>query len=558
MTTAVSPQTAGARKARLPPVLHSAVSLALLVAAAILDITKPFDKSWSIFYLLPILYAGWTLSRRLELPLVAAVGLTVFLAPLVFRPNLLWAGTGIYNRSFGVLLGVVVILLLRERRRHINALECANDGLEQRVRVRTAALEGTNDRLRREIAERERAEANQERLEEQLRQAQKMEAVGRLAGGVAHDFNNLLTVINGESGRLLEEVPAESSWHNSIVAIHEAGGRAAEVTQQLLAFGRKQLLQPKVLAVNQAIHSVEGLLRRLLPEHIRVSLDLSPDVQPILADPGQFAQILLNLASNARDAMPDGGEFLIKTAPIVVTAEEIANLSDLRPGPHVRLIVSDTGHGMDDVTGRHAFEPFFTTKEVGKGTGLGLASVYGIVRQSRGYIDLASVPGGGTTFTILWPCADHTASPTEAARQPAIQSPRGNETIMLVEDHDQVRAFTATLLRRKGYEVLEARNGQEALTLATGNHAPRFDLLITDVIMPEMDGPALVRHLALVRPGLRVLYITGYSRTEAIDGLARPERVLGKPFSAPELLTTVRQILDSAPLGRSDEGSPMS
>ena len=555
MTTAVSPQTAGARKPRLSPVLHSAVALALLVTAAILDVTKPFDKSWSIFYLLPILYAGWTLGGRLELLLVFASGLTVFLAPLVFRPNLLWAGTGIYNRSFGVLLGVVVMLLLRERRRHINALECANDGLEQRVRVRTAALEDTNDRLRREIAERERAEANQERLEAQLRQAQKMEAVGRLAGGVAHDFNNLLTVIIGESGRLLEEVPAESAWHNSIVAIHEAGGRAADVTQQLLAFGRKQLLQPKVLAVNQAIHGVEGLLRRLLPEHIRLSLDLSPAVEPILADPGQFAQMLLNLASNARDAMPDGGEFLIKTAPVVVTADEIANLPDLRPGPHVRLSVSDTGHGMDDVTGRHAFEPFFTTKAVGKGTGLGLASVYGIVRQSRGNIDLASVPAGGTTFTILWPCADHTALPSEAARPPAAQSPRGNETIMLVEDHDQVRAFTATLLRRKGYEVLEARNGQEALTLATGHNARRFDLLITDVIMPEMDGPALVQHLALVRPGLRVLYITGYSRTEAIGGLARPERVLGKPFSAPELLTTVRQILDSAPLGRSDDGS---
>ena len=552
MTTAVSPQTAGARKPLLPPVLHSAVTLALLVAAAILDITKPFDKSWSIFYLLPILYAGWTLSRRLELPLVAAVGLTVFLAPLVFRPNLLWAGTGIYNRSFGVLLGVVVILLLRERRRHINALECANDGLEQRVRVRTAALEGTNDRLRREIAERERAEANQERLEEQLRQAQKMEAVGRLAGGVAHDFNNLLTVINGESGRLLEEVPAESSWHDSIVAIHEAGERAAEVTQQLLAFGRKQLLQPKILAVNQAVHSVEGLLRRLLPEHIRLSMDLSPAVEPILADPGQFAQVLLNLASNARDAMPDGGEFLIKTAPIVVTEEEIANLSDLRPGPHVRLSVSDSGHGMDDVTGRHAFEPFFTTKEVGKGTGLGLASVYGIVRQSRGHIDLSSTPGGGTTFTILWPCADLAASPTEAAHQPAVQLPRGNETIMLVEDHDQVRAFTATLLRRKGYQVLEAINGQEALALATGSNAPRFDLLITDVIMPEMDGPALVRQLAPVRPGFRVLYITGYSGTESIDNL-RPERVLGKPFSAPELLTTIRQILDNAPLEGSDE-----
>ena len=186
---------------------------------------------------------------------------------------------------------------------------------------------------------------------------------------------------------------AESSWHNSIVAIHEAGGRAAEVTRQLLAFGRKQLLQPKVLAVNQAIHSVEGLLRRLLPEHIRVSLDLSPAVQPIFADPGQFAQILLNLASNARDAMPDGGEFLIKTAPIVVTAEEIANLSDLRPGPHVRLIVSDTGHGMDDVTGRHAFEPFFTTKEVGKGTGRG-HNLYDplAVCGSHGVADRSSTP----------------------------------------------------------------------------------------------------------------------------------------------------------------------
>jgi len=389
----------------LPPWLHCGIGLALLAAAAFLDLTKPFDKSWSIFYLIPILYAGSTMEGPHESLLHVTVGLTVFLAPLIFRPDLLWAGTGLYNRSFGVVLGFVVVFLMRERRRLVHALEWSNDDLERRVQARTAELEGANDLLRREIAQREKAEADQQRLEEQLRQAQKMEAIGHLAGGVAHDFNNLLTVIIGQCSLLCDDLPAESPWRGSLAEIQAAGERAAKVTQQLLAFGRKQVLRLEIVNINQVIDGVEAVLRGLLPDNIRMIIDRDPAVRPILADRGQFTQLLLNLASNARDAMPEGGELRIKTEPVVVTGEEIARFTDLHPGPHVRLTVSDTGQGMDDVARQHAFEPFFTTKQVGKGSGLGLASVYGIVRQSQGHIDLASKPGEGTTFTILWPSA---------------------------------------------------------------------------------------------------------------------------------------------------------
>jgi signal transduction histidine kinase/CheY-like chemotaxis protein len=555
MHSDASHQTTDVRRPVIPAWGHGAIGLALLAAAAILDITKPFDKTWSIFYLLPVLYAGWTLRGRLELLLHAAVLLTVFLAPMVFRPQLLWAGTGIYNRSFGVLLGGVVILLLWERRRYVSALQRTNNDLERRVLERTAELEVTNDLLRREIAEREKAEADQTRLEEQLREAMKMEAIGHLAGGVAHDFNNLLTVINGYCSLLRDEVPADSTWHHSIVEVHKAGERAAEVTQQLLAFSRKQMLQPKIVNINHAIVGAESLLRRLLPEHIRLSMDLDPTVRPILADPGQLVQVLLNLASNARDAMPEGGEFSIKTEPVVVTRDQITWFSDLSPGSHIRLSVSDTGQGLDEATRQHVFEPFFTTKEVGKGTGLGLASVYGIVKQSQGHIDLASEPGRGTTFTILWPCVAATSTSVEETPQPAIGLPRGRETIMLVEDEDQVRAFGAVVLRGNGYRVLEARNGQEAWTLATGSDARPLDLLITDVIMPEMGGPALARRLAPFYPGLKVLFMTGYAKTEAIEGLGQPGFLLEKPFSVRELLTTVREVLQithTSPLGNGE------
>jgi signal transduction histidine kinase len=387
----------------LPPWLHCAIGLALLAAAAILDITKPFDKSWSIFYLIPILYAGSNLTGPLESLLHVTVGLTVFLVPLVFQPDLLWLGTGIYNRGFGVVLGFVLVFLMRERRGLVHALESSNDDLERRVQARTTELEAANHLLRLEIAQREKSEADQRRLEEQLRQAQKMEAIGLLAGGVAHDFNNLLTVVIGQCSLLREDLPTESPWRGSLAQIQAAGERAAKVTQQLLAFGRKQMLQPETVNVNQVIDGVENVLHGLLPDNIRLIIDRDPAVRSILADRGQFTQLLLNLASNARDAMPEGGELRIKTEPVVVTGKEVASCLDLHPGPHVRLTVSDTGQGMDEVTRQHAFDPFFTTKQFGKGSGLGLASVYGIVKQSHGHIDLASTPGVGTTFTILWP-----------------------------------------------------------------------------------------------------------------------------------------------------------
>lgn len=533
----------GVAKPSMPIWGHFFVVFVLLAGAAVLDVYKPFNKTWSMFYVLPLLYAGWTLRGRAAIGAHAVTILMVFLVPLVFRPELMWRGTGFYNRSTGTLLGLVIIVLMAERRRYIDALQCVNRDLEARIDARSLELLRANESLRIEITEREKAELDRKRLEDELRQSQKMEAIGYLAGGVAHDFNNLLTVILGYASHLREQVSANIPAQQSIDEISNACERAAELTHQLLAFSRKQVLKRTVVNVNQFLTSTEALLRRLLPENVRITLCLDPTEQCILADTGQLVQVLLNLAKNARDAMSEGGELLIRVEQIVLTREQVAFLPDLTPGPHIRLSVCDTGVGMDRDTLQHVFEPFFTTKEVGKGTGLGLAGVYGIIKQSGGHIEAASEPGRGTTFTILMPCANISASAITDIPKKSRDFTGGSERILLVEDDDQVRKFTTLALRSAGYQVSDVRNGQEALTLATGAVTLPFDLLITDVIMPEMSGPELVTRLAPRAPDLKVLFVSGYSELESFRGNEAGRPFLGKPFAAQELLSHVHGLL---------------
>lgn len=361
-------------------------------------------------------------------------------------------------------------------------------------------------------------------IEAQLLQAQKMESIGRLAGGVAHDFNNLLTVINGYADLALRRISASDPVYSQIEAIRSAGDRAAELTMQLLAFSRKQVLQPKALSLNDIVHDSERMLRRVIGEEIELVCLLDPSLRRVEADPGQIHQVVVNLAVNARDAMPSGGKLIIETA---------------NAGPEVSLAVRDTGHGMDSATLEHVFEPFFTTKSVGKGTGLGLATVYGIVRQSAGHITVESEVGCGTTFTVLLPAVEGAAA-LEAAARPL---PAGSGSVLLVEDERDVRRLTATILENHGYRVLTAADGEEALRMFE-RCEHRIDLLISDVVMPRMRGPELAAHLRRRQPEMRVLFISGYTDPSIANHVVTAaSHFLQKPFAAEALVRAVSDAL---------------
>ncbi|MCO5171356.1 MAG: response regulator, partial [Planctomycetes bacterium] len=359
------------------------------------------------------------------------------------------------------------------------------------------------------------------RREEELRQAQKMEAIGRLAGGVAHDFNNLLTAIIGYSELLADQVPP-GPQRRAVEQIRQAGQRAAALTHQLLAFSRKQVLQPEVLDPGRVVADLQDMLRRLISEDIEVVTDLAPDVGRLRADRAQLEQVIVNLAVNARDAMPRGGRLTISTRQA--------------PGdpPRVVLTVSDTGEGMSPEVLAHIFEPFFTTKEVGRGTGLGLSMVYGIVKQSGGDVQVRSAPGAGTTFELAFPAAADDPAPA-GQRKPTAPVPGGRETVLVVEDEDAVRQLVREVLSGRGYHVLEAARGEQAIDLAAGRDGP-IDLVLSDVVMPGINGRDLVERLTALRPGLRVLFMSGHSG----DLLARAEvepwaTVLEKPFTPDHL-----------------------
>ncbi len=383
------------------------------------------------------------------------------------------------------------------------------------------------------------------RLEEQFRQAQKMEAVGQLAAGVAHDFNNLLTVITSYSDLLLGDLESTDPRREDLEEIRKATMGAAGLTRQLLAFSRQQVLEPKVLDLNAIVSGAGNMLQRLIGEDIRLVTVLAPDLGAVKADPGQLEQVILNLAVNARDAMPEGGKITVETANAELDAAYAAEHIPVGPGAYVLFSVSDTGVGMEEETKRRIFEPFFTTKEKGKGTGLGLATVYGIVKQSGGFVWVYSEPGHGTTFKIYLPRVNEKAEvvPRGTALPPSV---RGTETVLLAEDAGPLRTVVRQILKRNGYTVLEAPDGKSALDKAA-EHAGPIHLLLTDVIMPEMSGRQLAERLRARRPELKVLFVSGYTDNAIVrHGILEPGiAFLQKPFSPESLARKVREVLDA-------------
>lgn len=400
-----------------------------------------------------------------------------------------------------------------------------------------------------ERLERKRAEDALRMSEKQLRQAQKMEAVGRLAGGLAHDFNNLLTVIMGHSQVLLDELSVGSPIRAKIEEMQKAGERAANLIRQLMAFSRKQPMEPNVLPLNSVIGNVEGMLRRLIGEDIQLVIRPDPHNGHVKADPGQLEQVLMNLVVNARDAMPNGGLLAIETSQVELARTPMHHLHPLPLGHYVKLTVTDTGCGMNtDVLG-HLFEPFFTTKDAHKGTGLGLSTVFGIVTTCGGGIDVWSQVGHGTTFDLYFPRATPQATAT-STDSPQAQPRQGSETILLVEDDNGVRDLVRRELLKTGYQVIEAKNGVEACLTAT-QQSYHVDLLLTDVVMPGMNGRELAEHLAVIKPNLRVLFMSGYLDDISVNSGMDPHRTtfLQKPFTPDLLLRTVRALLDSSASG---------
>jgi PAS domain S-box-containing protein len=383
------------------------------------------------------------------------------------------------------------------------------------------------------------------KLEEQFRQSQKMEAVGRLAGGIAHDFNNLLTVITGYCQMLVDSLADDDPVRGDMAQVLKAADRATTLTKQLLAFSRQQIVQPKVIDVNHLISEMEHILRRLVGEDVELIFQRTAEPLKVRVDPGQLEQVIVNLAVNARDAMPRGGRLTLNTTSIDVPDEPDRRTGPLLPGTHVLLRVSDTGVGMDPVTKSHLFEPFFTTKEKGRGTGLGLSTSYGIIKQNQGEIEVASEPGSGTSFLIYLPRVYEPVSPEVPREQPR-QSRGGSETIMVVEDEDGVRKVVVEMLQQQGYNVLPANSGPAALELYA-SATDSVHLLITDVVMPRMSGRELADSLREARPDLKVLFVSGYTDSAIVHHgvLDSGTHFLQKPFTPDVLAEKVRSLLES-------------
>jgi nitrogen-specific signal transduction histidine kinase/CheY-like chemotaxis protein len=385
--------------------------------------------------------------------------------------------------------------------------------------------------------------SDRRKAEEQLRLAQRMEAVGRLAGGVAHDFNNLLTIIGGYGDLLRDAVSSDATLKSHLDTLMGAAGRAATLTRQLLAFGRKQVLEARIVSLNDIVSEMEGLLRRLLGADIELVTELDPSLRNVKVDPGQIEQVIMNLAVNARDAMPGGGRLVLHTGEAVLDDANGGSRFRVEPGPYVMLCVGDTGHGMDAETTERIFEPFFTTKAKDKGTGLGLSTVYGIVKQSGGYIYVDSRPGKGTTFKIYLPQVDGKIEDQAIVAESSARA-GGSETVLVVEDEEGIRDLVREVLALNGYTVIAAGDAREALRMATG-HRGRIDLLLTDVVMPGMSGRELVGHLRSIRPDTKILYMSGYTADGVLrqDILDAEASFLQKPFTPDGLLAKAREVL---------------
>ena len=427
---------------------------------------------------------------------------------------------------------------MTERKLAEKELERAHEAAETQVRERTAELRTANAGLQKEIADRNL-------LEQQLRQAQKMEAFGQLAGGVAHDFNNLLTIISGYSEIMLDSLPPDDRNRGLIKEIHKAGERAAALTRQLLAFSRKQVIQPRVLDLNGVVASTKKMLERLIGDDVNLTTVLAPLVDRVNVDPGQVEQVIVNLVLNARDAMPRGGRITIETANADLDDTYGQSHAEVKPGRYVLLAVSDTGCGMSEEIQRHIFEPFFTTKGPGRGTGLGLATVFGIVKQSGGHVWVYSEVGRGTTFKIYLPAVAEIARENQPEEKPTANL-SGSETILLVEDEKALRALTRVALLAKGYTLLEAADGEEALRLCE-QHVGPIHLLVSDVVMPHLGGRQLAERLMVLHPEMRVLFISGYTDDAVVrHGVLQAEvAFLQKPFPMNALHRKVRAVLDS-------------
>jgi signal transduction histidine kinase/CheY-like chemotaxis protein len=452
------------------------------------------------------------------------------------------ANVAFVNVSLVLALGAVVSALEGAFRR----AGSARDALEHE----RMALVALNQSLADEMAERQVAEARHAKLEAQFRQAQKMESFGALAGGIAHDFNNLMSVVVGYSELLVDDLSPTHPMRPDLEEIRNAGHRATDLTRQLLAFSRRQVLAPRVIDLSVCVSDMESMLRRVIGEDIELASSCAPNLGKVLVDPGQIQQVIMNLAVNARDAMAQGGMLTIETAGIVLDEHYASEHVGVTPGLHVMLSVSDTGSGMDKATQARMFEPFFTTKEVGKGTGLGLATVFGIVQQSGGTIWVYSEPGAGTTFKLYFPIAHEVAAAKPAVPKSQGLSLRGTETILLVEDEDGVRRMASSILRRRGFRVLEARDGSSALLLSEQHHET-IDLLVTDVVMPRMSGRQLAEQLLPARPGMKVLYMSGYTDDAIIRHgiLEASVAFIQKPITPDLLSRKVRELLDVIPAG---------
>jgi PAS domain S-box-containing protein len=431
------------------------------------------------------------------------------------------AGTWKHKKKDGTLIDVEIIS---------HALEFA---------ARKAKLVLAND-----VTDRKRAEQALKETEEHLRQSHKLEGVGQLAGGIAHDFNNLLTVINGFCSLAMRDLNHEDPLLANLEEIKKAGDRATSLTRQLLAFSRKQVLQPKILNLDSVVVDMEKMLQRVIGENIDLRAVLEPKLGNVNADPGQIEQIILNLVVNARDSMPNGGKLTIETDNIYLDEEYVKDHLGAQVGPHVMLAVTDTGRGMDQKTLARIFEPFFTTKEMGKGTGLGLSTVYGIVKQSGGNIWVYSEIGSGTTFKIYLPRVDDRAEEYKRNIEDA-RVTKGTETILLVEDEEMLRKLARQTLKGYGYEIVEAANGNEAIALSA-QHEGAIHLLLTDVIMPGMNGRELATRMLQTRPSLRVLFMSGYTDDAIVHQgvLDESANFIQKPFAPDGLAGRVREVLD--------------